>query len=106
MPRALSESVELERTLSREMNERRGVNTPDMVNEGSNSVSSERSKTPWTATPDASLPIGLKPADRAIGRELFQNISMSPHGAKESYASPRVMQTADSNLEYERLRRR
>ena len=103
MPRALSESVELERTLSREMNERRGVNTPDMVNEGSNGVSSERSKTPWTATPDASLPIGLKPADRAIGRELFQNISMSPHGAKESYASPRVMQTADSNLEYEKV---
>jgi AMP deaminase len=103
MPRALSESVELERTLSREMNERRGVNTPDMVNEGSNGVSSERSKTPWTATPDASLPIGLKPADRAIGRELFQNISMSPHGAKESYASPRVMQTAESNLEYEKV---
>ena len=103
MPRALSESVELERTLSREMNERRGVNTPDMVNEGSNGVSSERSKTPWTATPDASLPIGLKPADRAVGRELFQNISMSPHGAKESYASPRVMQTADSNLEYEKV---
>ena len=84
------------------MNERRGVNTPDMVNEGSNGVSSERSKTPWTATPDASLPIGLKPADRAIG-QLFQNISMSPHGAKESYASPRVMQTADSNLEYEKV---
>ena len=103
MPRALSESVELERTLSREMNERRGVNTPDMVNEGSNGVSSERSKTPWTATPDAPLPIGLKPADRAIGRELFQNISMSPHGAKESYASPRVMQTAESNLEYEKV---
>ena len=68
MPRALSESVELERTLSREMNERRGVNTPDMVNEGNNGVSSERSKTPWTATPDASLPIGLKPADRARHR--------------------------------------
>ena len=39
---ALSEaSVE---PLSREMNERRGVNTPDMVNEGNNGVSSERSR--------------------------------------------------------------
>jgi AMP deaminase len=103
MPRALSESVEMERTLSREMSEKRGVNTPEMVNEDSNGVSSDRPKTPWTATPDASMPIGLKPADRAIGRELFQNISMSPHGAKESYASPRVMQTADSNLEYEKV---
>ena len=103
MPRALSESVEMERTLSREMSEKRGVNTPEKVNEDNNGVSSGCPKTPWTATPDASMPIGLKPADRAIGRELFQNISMSPHGAKESYASPRVMQTADSNLEYEKV---
>ena len=103
MPRALSESVEMERTLSREMSEKRGVNTPEKVNEDNNGVLSGCPKTPWTATPDASMPIGLKPADRAIGRELFQNISMSPHGAKESYASPRVMQTADSNLEYEKV---
>ena len=103
LPRALSESVEMERTLSREMSGKRGVNTPETVNEDSNGVSSDRPKTPWTATPDASMPIGLKPADRAIGRELFQNILMSPHGAKESYASPRVMQTADSNLEYEKV---
>ena len=47
-------------------------------------------QTPWTATPDATTAVGMKPADRAIGRSLFQ-------------PSPRVEHTGEAPLQYEKI---
>ena len=106
LPRALSASVELERAMEKlqeKMHDKATLTpTPSASNESG--VTSPRTvKTPWTATPDGNMPIGLKPADRAIGRELFQRSGSGGAAANGLFSSPRVTHAGESDMQYEKV---
>ena len=111
LPRALSRSVEVESALAAAARAEEhtssvpALNTPDPSANGVTS-SPGSVQTPWTATPDARAPVSLKPADRALSRELFQRVAEcgAPGAVSARFSSPRVMRAVgESDIQYEKV---
>ena len=109
LPRALSKSEEhkgaMERANSAFLELASTMSTPESSVHG-NASSSKNGQTPWPATPDASMAVSFKPADRSMGRELFQRVVDADVASGESprrYTPPRVMGAGGSELQYEKV---
>lgn len=106
MPKALSASVEMEMNGTPTAG---GTRDADLVStpSGSSLTMAGEPTTPFTATPDPRTAVGLKPADRSLGRELLQRVGSGSIGGNAHvgamFASPRITSAGDSSLQYEKI---